>query len=115
MILKRKNEIFTIEELYSIYQVVQPTNKKVLRMITAHPGNNSEQAALDYLKRFVKGTDQSNLKSFLRYMMDADVICVPSIIAQFTTLDGLARRPITHTCGSVVKLLSTYNCFPELR
>ena len=59
--------------------------------------------------------DQARLKSFLRYVTGAGVLCVACISVQFSTLDGLARWLIAHTCGSVLELPSTYNTFPELR
>jgi len=115
MMVKSKDELATIEGLCDLYQTVAPTNRKVLSMLRADPQNNSERAALDFLKRFVRGMDTPQLKSFLRYVTGADALCVPYISVQFSSLDGLARRPIAHTCGSVLELPSTYNTFPELR
>ncbi|XP_068698741.1 uncharacterized protein [Montipora foliosa] len=115
VMLKSKLELSTIEGLRNMYQELEPTNKKVLNMLQATPKNNAERASLDYLKRFVRGMDQGQLKSFLRYVTGADVLCVPSIIVQFTTVDGLARRPIAHTCGALLELPATYDSFPELR
>ena len=37
-------------------------------MVQAVPQNNAERAAVDYLKRFIRGLDQSQLKAFLRYV-----------------------------------------------
>ena len=54
------------------------------------------RAATEFLKRFVRGMDEAQLKSFLRYVTGADVICVPCISVQFSTLDGFARRSIAH-------------------
>jgi len=115
MMVKSKDEIATIEGLCNLYQTVAPTNRKVLSMVRTDPQNNSERAALDFLERFVKGMDTLQLKSFLRYVTGADALCVPYISVQFSSLDGLARRPIAHTCGSVLEPPSTYNTFPELR
>ena len=84
-------------------------------MLRADPQNNSSRGAIEFLKRFVRRIDTGQLKSFLRYVTGADVICVPCISVQFSTLHGLARRPIAHTCGSVLELPSTYDTFPELR
>ena len=67
------------------------------------------------LKRFVKDLDSSKLKSFLRFITGSDVICVESITVLLTFLDGLKRRPVARTCGSVLELPSTYSSFPELR
>jgi len=91
MILKSNEEMATIEGLSNLYQKVKPTNRKVLSMIQADPQNNSEQAAVDFLKCFVRGMDQAQLNSFLRYATGADVLCVPHISVQFSTLDGQDR------------------------
>ena len=115
MMLKSKDGMATIQGLCNMYQRIEPTNRKVLSMIRADPQNNSERAAVDFLNRFVRGMDQAQLKSFLRFVTGADALCVPFISVHFTTLDGLARRPVAHTCGSVLELPSTYNTFPELR
>ena len=108
MILNSKEKLITIESLCHLYQTGEPTNRKVQSMIQADPQNNSERAATEFLKRFVRGMDEAQLKSFLRYVTGADVICVPCISVQFSTLDGFARRSIAHTCGgSGLELPST--------
>ena len=96
MILNGKEKLTTIESLCHLYQTVETTNRKVLSMIQADPQNNSERAAAEFLKRFVRGMDKAQLKSFLRYVTGADVICLPCISVQFSTLDGFARRSIAH-------------------
>lgn len=113
--LKGKKEFSTTEDLCNLYQRIKPTNRKVISMLKADPNNNSERAALDFLKRFVRGMGEAQLSSFMRYVTGADVLCVPQISVQFSALDGFARRPIAHTCGSLLELPSTYNTYPELR
>ena len=96
MILNNKEKLTTIESLCHLYQTVETTNRKVLSMIQADPQSNSEGAAAEFLKHFVRGMDKAQLKSFLRYVTGADVICLPCISVQFSTLDGFARRSIAH-------------------
>ena len=107
-------EVSAMSGLLEVYKRVEPTNKKVLNLLNVVPRTNSERASLDYLKRFIRGLDQSQLESFLRYVTGSDVICVRSINIQFSTLDGLARRPVAHTCGAVLELPSTYNSFSRI-
>lgn len=38
-----------------------------------------------------------------------------AIHVNFNKLSGLGRRPIAHTCNTVLKISSTYQLFPELR
>jgi len=73
----------TIEGLSNLYQEVKHTNQKVLCMIQADPQNNSEWAAVDFLKCFVRWMDQAQPNSFLSYVKDTDVLCVPHISVQF--------------------------------
>lgn len=39
----------------------------------------------------------------------------PEILVTFTQLEGIARRPIAHTCNYILEISSTYQSFPELR
>ena len=50
------------------------------------------------------------LESFLKYLAVAKPIEV-----HFVKVEGLASRPIAHTCGPVLELPSTYSNFVELR
>ena len=41
------------------------------------------------------------------------MISVPAIDIVFNSLDGLARRPIRHTCSAILEISSTYASLPE--
>ena len=109
----------SMDGLRKIFNDIQPTNKKVLDMIHANHLNShissGEQETLKYLKRFVRGLELAQLKSFLMFVTGADVICVESIKIEFTKLEGLERRPIAHTCSCVLELPSTYDSYTEFR
>lgn len=49
------------------------------------------------------------------FVTGSDVISVDKIGIMFTVVDGLARRPVAHTCGPVLELPVTYGSYPELR
>lgn len=66
-------------------------------MIQADPQNDSERAAVDFLKRFVRGMDQAQLNSFLRW------------------ISKTAHHTYLWFCSGVLELPSTYDTFPELR
>lgn len=114
VVIHRREEASTVEGLCTLYNLVESTNRKVLQLLNATPNSTSERAAVDVLKRYIRGLDASKLKLFLRFITGADVICVSSIGVEFSCLEGLARRPIAHTCGPVLELPSTYKTFPEL-
>ena len=106
-----------VGDIDMLFEKIRPTNRKVLDLVRpAVPiTNEAEKDALDYLKRFVRGLNQQDLSSFLRFITGSDMICVNKIPVQFTSLDGFERRPIAHTCGAVLELPRTYESFPELR
>ena len=84
-------------------------------MIKANSENNSQRAALSYLQRYIQGLDDEKLTKFLRFCTSATILCVESIEVTFTDLDGTARRPVAHTCRSVLELPTTYQSFPQFR
>lgn len=102
-------------ELMEFYSNKKPTVKKVLGLIEAAPSTNPERDVLSYLKRYVRGLDDGKLVKFLRFCTGATMICVNRIEVTFTNLDGIARRPVAHTCGAVLELPTTYQSFPQFR
>ena len=70
---------------------------------------------LSYLKRWIKGLDENVLAKFLRFSTSSDVILCEAIAVTFTSLVGKGRRPIFHTCGSVIELPATYEDFCDFR
>ena len=105
----------SFECLEELYDNATPTVKRVLDLLRADPTTNSERSVLSFLKRYIRGLDDEKLTMFLRYCTGATMVCVDSINVSFTDLDGEARRPVAHTCGSVLELPSTYQSFPQFR
>ncbi len=98
-----------------LYEDIKPTTRKVIKMITASPANSAENQSLRFLHQYIRGLDERGLQKLMRFLTGSDVICVKEIQVTFTSLEGLARRPVAHTCGPTVELPSTYNSYPELR
>jgi len=55
------------------------------------------------------------LEGFLRFVTGASVLCVENVAVMFTNLEGAARKPIAHTCASMLELPTTYDSFPQCR
>ena len=53
------------------------------------------------------------LRTFLRFVTGSFVISVPAIDLVFNSLDGLARRPISHTYSAKLEISSMYASLPE--
>lgn len=105
----------TTSEIHDMYNDKKPTCTKVLKMIKAFPLTSAERQTLGFLRQYIQELDEVGLRKLLRFVTGADIICVSRIHITFTTLEGLARRPVAHTCGSVMELPCTYKSYPELR
>ena len=105
----------SFESVISLYESSKPAVKRVLNLIKAEPESNSQRDVFSYLKRFVRGMDDEKLVNFLRFCTGASMICVKELRVSFVNLDGLARRPVAHTCGCVFELTVTYESFPQFR
>ena len=114
----KKIEVFNspISISAMIYERTFPTAKKVLSLLEYDCHYDNDRECIGYLKRYIKGLDQSMLKKFLKFFTGCDVIIVKEIPVAFV-IDGseFSRRPVAHTCGPLLELPSTYRNFPELR
>lgn len=110
-----KTTITTTAKIQIMYTDKKPTCSKVLKLIEASPETPAERQALGFLQQYIRGLDEVGLRRLLRFVTGSDIICVTKIEVIFTALEGLQRRPVAHTCGSVLELPCTYNSYPELR
>lgn len=109
------SHFLSVEKILTTYRDMEPTPKKVLKMIEALPKGNSEATSLRYLQQYIRGQNSVSLKKLLRFLTGSEAITVEKIEVTFTQLEGLSRRPIAHTCGPLLELPSTYLSYPELR
>ena len=70
---------------------------------------------MKYLKQFVRSLDEQSLGKFLHFVTGFNTAPTKMIKVTFTGLDGLAHRPIAHTCGPVLELPCTYKSYPDFR
>lgn len=104
----------SVGELYSIYTALQASPTKVLAMIdevcTSH---ENEERVFGYLQQYIGNMQQDEVRSFLRFVTGSSVCSTKAICVTFNALEGLARRPIGHTCSNTIELSSTYVSFLE--
>ena len=55
------------------------------------------------------------MTKLLRFLTGSDIIIIENTEVSFCAMQGLARRPITHTCAPVLELPNSYRNFCELR
>ena len=104
----------TVDNFYSIYSSLSVSKAKVLNLLK-EPSllSVSQEEIYQYLKRFIGNMSGDELRTFLRFVTGSFVISVPAIDVVFNSLDGLARRPISHTCSATLEISSTYASLPE--
>jgi len=113
--LQKFKEFSSSEAVIEFYNNAKPNTKKVLKLLKSDPKNDSERDCIKYLERYIRCLDLAALTKFMCFTTGSNIISVESIQIDFIKIDGLARRPIAHTCGPVLELSSTYRNFCELR
>ncbi len=98
-----------------MYEDKTPTARRILKLLVVSPQSQAESKCLRFLQQYIRGLDVVGLRKMLRFVTGSDVVSVDKIQVIFTSLDGLARRPVSHTCGPVLELPSTYSSYSELR
>ena len=103
-----------ISNILLFYDEKKPTPKKVIKMLDASPQNDNEHVTFEHLTKFIKSLG-SNVGAFLQFTTGASVVLPEmKLKVTFTDLNGLARRPVAHTCGPLLEVPSTYQCYNEL-
>ena len=111
--LKENEHFKTPERIAEFLSSKTPTARKVVKSIECNPSNDAERQCLDFLKKFIRSLDAPALGTFLKYTTGSDIL-PESIAITFTSMEGLSRRPIAHTCGPLLELPHTYQSFSEL-
>lgn len=104
----------TLEALINFYNAKKPSSKKVIKLLSANPQSPPEQNSFDHFKRYIKNLEGNALGNFLQFLTGSDIIVCDTISVTFTALDGMARRPVVHTCGPTLELPTTYQSYNEL-
>ncbi|PFX23747.1 hypothetical protein AWC38_SpisGene11709 [Stylophora pistillata] len=98
------------------YEFLIPSTSKILSCLEENPESDGERESLKFLKRYFTGLDTpQKLSKFVRFISGSELMLFDAIQVNFTNLSGLSRRPIAHTCNTLLELSSTYQSFPELR
>ena len=77
--------------------------------------NAEENEIAKYFKKYLMSMNSTLLKKFLRFCTGSDLMPNEQIKITMVKRDGLARRPVAHTCGNVLELPISYTDYPEFR
>ena len=107
--------LLSYEHFYDIYRAQQASASKVLALIEdPQTSNPNEERVYGYLQQFIGSLRGDELRSLLRFATGSSV-CGSSITVCFNNLQGLARRPTSHTCSHCLELPSAYSSYGEFQ
>ena len=105
----------SVTGFYSLYVAMTANPQRIFHILEDPDFSNSdEERVYGYLQQFIGGMDADHARTFLRFVTGSSVCLVylaSNIKITFNHLVGLARRPIAHTCGSMLELPSTYSTY----
>ena len=102
------------QDFYELYRCMQATPAKVLSMLSeVSCSAPKEEVVLSYLRQFVGNMRQEELHNFLRFVTGSSVCTANPLVVSFNNLEGLARRPVTHTCGYTIELSTSYSSYSD--
>ena len=99
--------------LWKLYLALSVTPYKVIQLIHEPECTTSNQSRVfGYLMQMIGSMNHDELRTFLRFVTGSSV-CIGKLNISFNNMSGFARRPIAHTCSSLLELPSTYLTFME--
>lgn len=104
------------DKLKSMYESLFPTTRKVLALLKFPETMSQEEIIVsNHVRRFVRELDIFTLKKFMRFCTGSDLLLKDKIEVSFVNVQGLARRPVAHTCSCLLEIPKTYENFPGFR
>ncbi len=101
-------------DLYIIYKALTATPTKVLSLLE-EPffANQAQKVVFGFLRQYIGNMSPDEVRIFMRFVTGSSVCTAKRLEVQFNMLDGIARRPIPHTCSSILELSTTYQSYLE--
>ena len=106
----------TLDDFCRLYLTLSANTQSVLKAITANEpnfDNANEERTFQYLCQYIESMSNEELRNFLRFVTGSSVLTSQGIKVNFNSLDGLARRPIAHTCDCTLELSMNYQTYLE--
>lgn len=111
--LPKNSQFQSVPVIKVLYESCKPTVKKVLSCLISNPCSEGERDAFTFLQRFVRGMDMQKLVHFSRFTTGMDIMVGKKIEVGFIKCEGVASRPIAHTCGPLLEIPSTFTNYVE--
>jgi len=107
----------SLNSFYGIKEALTASPEKVVQAIEEPFFTNmNEERIFNYLIQYVGSLNPTDVQKFLRFTTGSSVCIARPIYVMFNNVEGLARRPIGHTCDCSLELsvnYTTYNDFVQ--
>lgn len=101
-------------EFFNVYQAMQATPSKVLEMLSdVMSMNPKEEKVICYLRQYIGNMRQNETQAFLRFVTGSSACSSNPLLIVFNSEEGMARRPIAHTCGFTLELSTQYDSYSD--
>ena len=105
---------FSVQKLYDLYRALNVTPESFLSALKTSDDIDANQTRVfSYLKTFIGNITSQDLRNLLRFITGSSVMMNKEISISFNSIDGFARRPISHTCSCILELSTAYLSYPE--
>ena len=98
-----------------LYAKLYPSPDKVMELLQSNgdymPLTARRERVFEFLRRYVRGLSRDKVPVFLQFVTGSSLVLFLRIEVAFTTLSGIQRRPIAHTCSRRVDLSTEYESF----
>ena len=93
-----KKKLPNPDDLRSLYQMLEPTNKRVISCIIASPQNEAHSECLQYFQKYIRSLDKIMLKHLLCSLTRAETLIVEAItMTSKINKSKFTRWPIART------------------
>ena len=113
--VKTIKDFDTPESVIKFYAKVKPITKRLAKLFYSDPKSEGDRASYRFFMQFIQSLEDSESTVLLRFLTVSDIIIIENIEVSFSTMEGLARRPIAHTCAAMLEVPDSYRNFCELR
>ena len=112
--LKTIKDFDVPESVIKFYAKVKPATKRLAKLFYSDPKSEGDRTSYRFFMQFIRSLEDFESTILLQFLTVSDIIIIKNIEVSFSAMEGLARRPIAHTCAAMLELPNSYRNFSEL-
>ena len=100
-------------DIYALHCKHVATPEKVIALLQSDHCTQAQECVYKYLVTMLGNMSLSEIRLFLRFVTGCSICITPKIAVTYNSLDGAARRPISHTCDVTLELSVFYKNYVD--